>query len=78
MRDRYWVRIGKVEKSIRTVSTECYRVWRDQGRTPPYSEFRNRWLLENHNIVVSKQINGVEKVGFASRGDMLMFVLRYS
>lgn len=78
MRDRYYVRINKVERGIRTVSTACYHEWRELGRPPPYTEFRNKWLLEHHNIVVSKQTNGVEKVGFASRGDMLMFVLRYS
>ena len=78
MRDRYWVRIGRIERGLRTISTECFRIWREQGRPPPYTEFRNKWLLEHHNIVVSKQTNGVDKVGFASRGDMLMFVLRYS
>ena len=78
MRDRYWVRIGKIERGLRTVSTECFREWRELGRPPPYTEFRNRWLLEKHNIIVNKQMNGVEKVGFASRGDMILFVLKHS
>lgn len=78
MRDRYYVRIGRVERGLRTVSMECYRAWGEQGRPPSYTEFRDRWLLKYHNIVTSKQANGVEKVGFASRGDMLLFVLKYS
>lgn len=78
MRDRYWVRIGKIERGLRTVMAECFRDWNEKDRPPSYTEFRNRWLLEHHNIIINKQANGVEKVGFSSKGDMLLFVLRYS
>ena len=78
MRDRYWVRIGKVERVIRTISTECYREWKELDQRPDYSAFKKVWLFDNHNIIINKQINGVEKVGFASRGDMLLFVLKYA
>ena len=77
MRDRYYVRKGKVEKPLSAVSVLCYREWH-VNRDQPYTEFRDKWLLENYNIVINKQANGVEKVGFASKGDMLMFMLRWS
>jgi hypothetical protein len=84
MRTRYYVRTGKVERAIRTVSTECYREWKAIRKSQPtlrsegYTDFRNRWLLEHHNILITRQANGVEKVGFASRGDMLLFALKWS
>lgn len=79
MRDRYYVRRGRVEKAIRNAGMVCYREWTASGRKQPYdSEYYRRWFIENHNIVLNTQANGVEKAGFASKGDMLMFLLRWS
>ena len=78
MRDRYWVRIGRIDRALRTIMVECFREWNVKDRPPPYTEFKNRWLLENYNIIINKQINGVEKVGFKSKGDMILFVLKHS
>lgn len=77
MRTRYYVRISRVEKALRPISAECFHKWRDNGRTPQFTDFRDKWLLDNHNIVISQQANGVEKVGFASKGDMIMFLLKW-
>jgi len=84
MRDRYYVRSNQVVEPIVKAEREWYRQWREQRRDKSrpdpenYETSRNRWFLERHNIVFSSQANGAEKVGFASRGDMLLFVLRYS
>lgn len=84
MRDRYYVRSNQVMNPIVKAEREWYRQWREQRRDPtrPNPEnleiSRKKWFLEKHNIVINTQANGIEKIGFASRGDMLMFVLRYS
>ena len=84
MRDRYYVRSNQVVNPIVKAEREWYTQWQEQRRdksrpdSESYDTSRRRWFLEKHNIVINTQANGVEKVGFASRGDMLLFVLRYS
>jgi hypothetical protein len=36
------------------------------------------WFLEKHNIVVSRNANGIVKLGFASEADVTLFTLRNS
>ena len=48
--------------------------------SPVYNTDENRaaWFLEKHNIVLSKNANGILKLGFASKADVTLFVLRNS
>ena len=37
-----------------------------------------QWFLEKHNIVVSHNLSGITKLGFASKADVTLFTLKNS
>lgn len=80
MRDRYYVHVSCIIKPWQNALTEIWRLARRYPAATPQSHWETncRLMLEQHNIVVNSQKNGVIKLGFKSRGDMLIFAIRYS
>ena len=90
MRNRYYIRFEKVQKPYEKVCNEFNRyAWelrRQQqaitGSMTPTGwnslDKLKEWFLEHHNIVLSHNANGILKLGFASREDVTLFVLRNS
>jgi hypothetical protein len=90
LRERYFIRFEKVLKPYTRV-VEAWRHHQHEARRenmkanpdayngPWYSnESLDEWFLENHNIVVSRNANGVTKLGFASPADVTLFTLKNS
>ena len=92
MRDRYYVRFERIltpwTNALDEFNHHCWELrkqWRvdnpDSMTGPPvYNTDENRaaWFLEKHNIVLSKNANGILKLGFASEEDVTLFALRMS
>jgi len=90
VRDRYYIRFEKVQKPYEKVCNEFNRyAWalrrqhqaQNGNMTMPgwnSLEKLKEWFLEHHNIVLSHNANGIIKLGFASREDVTLFVLRNS
>lgn len=91
MRDRYYIRFEKVLKPYMKATEEFtdyqHRARRAYQKEHPEDyatrgwvtdEQRAAWFLEKHNIVISKNANGIIKLGFATPADVTLFTLRYS
>lgn len=91
MRDRYYVRFEKVlnpyMKAVDEFNQNQYQERRAYQKEHPENyatqswytdEQRAAWFLEKHNIIISKNANGIIKLGFATPADVTFFTLRYS
>jgi hypothetical protein len=92
LRDRYYIRFEKVLKPYQKVLDEYvdyqFELRKKHLKESPEDyyattgiltdESRDAWFLEKHNIVISHNANGVIKLGFASKEDVTLFVLKNS
>ena len=91
VRDRYYIRFEKVLKPYTKILDEFnhHQYLARQAYLKEYpenyatqgwhtDEQRAAWFLEHHNIVISKNANGIIKLGFATAQDVTLFTLRNS